>query len=270
MLEIVDLCFSYGARRVLDGISANVSRGHILGIVGPNGTGKTTLIKCVANLIRPAKGNILIDGADPRSFDPRQLARCLAYVPQHARSRFPVTVFEAVLMGRRPYVHWRPSEHDLKRTAEIIGELSLRELATRDLDQLSGGQAQKVILARALAQEPDYLLLDEPTSNLDLYHQLEVMEIIRRLVDLKAMGAVIAVHDLNLAARYCDTVMMLKDSKVFASGEPSRVIVPENIREVYTVDADVRHDNGRIHVQPLRCVNGSKGRCSACESGIDP
>lgn len=254
MLEIIDLSFHYGAVRILDGVCAGVGKGRILCVAGPNGTGKTTLIRCLTGIAKPSGGRIVIGQRDVCDMSRRELATRVGYVPQHRPAGFPMTVFETVLMGRRPHIAWRPSAKDLKRTAEVLRELNLEDLAMRDLDRLSGGQAQKVMLARALAQEPSYLVLDEPTSSLDLCHQLEVMEMIRSVVGSGRMGAVVAMHDLNLAARFADEILLMKDGQVFARGAPSALIGPENIREVYRVDADVRLENGHPWIQPLRCV----------------
>ncbi len=254
MLRIDDLSFNYGAVCILAEIEASVMRGQILSVVGPNGTGKTTLIKSIARIVRPSGGTIRIDGTDTSRMTHKELARRVAYVPQHAPDTFPMTVFDTVLMGRRPHVSWRPSDQDLYLIVEIIREMNLEAVAMRTMDQLSGGQVQKVLLARAMVQEPDYLLLDEPTSSLDLYHQLEVLEIIAALIKNKKMGAVIAMHDLDLAARFSDTVIMIKDGKVFGTGTPAELISPENIRAVYGVEAAVDRANGYLHVQPLRCT----------------
>ncbi|WP_419657419.1 putative ABC transporter, ATP-binding protein [Desulfosarcina variabilis str. Montpellier] len=201
MLEIFDIQAGYGHTRVLAGISAAVGKGEVLGIVGPNGAGKTTLIKCIARIIEPSGGRVSIDGIDVRRLSRPTLAQKIGYVPQHLPSRFSMSVFETVLTGRRPHAAWRPSKRDLDRTARVIRQLGLDDLALRDVGELSGGQIQKVLLARALAQQPDYLLLDEPTSSLDLYHQLEVMQMVSALVRQNAIGAIMAMHDLTLAGR---------------------------------------------------------------------
>jgi iron complex transport system ATP-binding protein len=185
----------------------------------------------------------------------RELAKHLGYVPQSMPARFPATVFETVLAGRRPYIAWRPSRDDLERTAKIIEEMNLADLAMRDMDQLSGGQAQKVLLSRALAQGTRYLLLDEPTSNLDLRHQLEMLEVIITPAKRKGIGVLMAMHDLNLSARFSDNIMMLHQGKVFCSGKPSEVMTTENINEVYRVEAAVRRENGYLQIQPLRCAD---------------
>ncbi len=254
MLEITDIQATYGQATVLDGISATVSRGKILGLVGPNGAGKTTLIKCIARIIRPSGGRITIDGEGANRLTNAALARKIGYVPQNLPSRFSMSVFETVLTGRRPHATWRPSRQDQTKAARVIQQLGLDDLAMRDAGELSGGQVQKVLLARALAQEPDYLLLDEPTSNLDLYHQLEVMEMVVSLVREKSMGAVMAVHDLSLAGRFADDILMMQNGSVFCHGRPNELLTEEIIRRVYGVDAAVHRDNGQIFIHPLRCA----------------
>lgn len=254
MLKVINLSFDYNSTRVLEDIGASVGKGRILSIVGPNGAGKTTLLKCMVRILRPARGSIFIEERDTFRMSRKELAKQVGYVPQNLPAKFPMTVFETILAGRRPYIVWRPSREDLEQTAKIIEEMNLGDLAMRDMDRLSGGQAQKVVLARALAQDTRYLLLDEPTSSLDLRHQLEILEIITTLVKDKGMGAVMAMHDLNMAARFSDTIMMLHRGKMFCSGTPSEVMTPENISEVYGVEAAVRQENGYLHIQPLRCA----------------
>jgi len=254
MLQVIDLFFDYGSTRILEGIGARIEGGRVLSVVGPNGAGKTTLLKCIVRILKLARGSILIEDRDATCISRRELAKYLGYVPQNMPAKIPMTVFEMVLTGRKPYLSWRPSEQDLWITANILHEMDIQDLAMRDVEQLSGGQAQKVLLARALAQEPRYLLLDEPTSNLDLRHQLEVLDMIATLVKNKGIGAMMAMHDLNLAARFSDTILMLKEGKVFSIGTPSEVITPKNIREVYGVEVAVRRDNGYPHIQALHCV----------------
>lgn len=256
MLEIVDVQAHYGRARILSGISATVEKGRILGIVGPNGAGKTTLLKCIARIIRRTGGSVRIDGAVIDGMPRSAIARRLGYVPQHVPARFSMTVFETVLTGRRPHAAWRPSDRDLHKTARILQKLNLDDLAMRDVSELSGGQLQKVLLARALAQEPDYLLLDEPTSSLDLYHQLEVMEMVADLARENIVGVAMAVHDLSLAARFSHDLLMMKGGEVVGKGSPAELLTPAAIRDVYGVDADVRRVDGRLCIHPLRCARG--------------
>jgi iron complex transport system ATP-binding protein len=254
MLEAENIQFHHGNQRVLDGLSARVEPCRIQAMVGPNGTGKTTFLKCILGILKPAGGSVRVDGEDTLTMDRREVARRIGYVPQSLPGRFSATVFETVLAGRRPHMAWRPSGQDLERTASVIEEMNLTDLAMRDMDRLSGGQAQKVLLARALAQEAPFLLLDEPTSSLDLRHQLEMLELIGLLARQRRMGVLMAMHDLNLAARFADSVLMVERGRVVCSGPPSEVMTPGNIAAVYGVEADVRRENGFLRILPLRCT----------------
>ncbi len=253
-ITIKDVSFSYGSSLILDNLNLAVGDSEILGLVGPNGSGKTTLIKCIDRILKP-KGSILLDSMDLASLSRSDIAKQIGYVPQSGSGMMGSTVFETILMGRRPHINWRVSEKDLDIVIEVIELLHLEELAMREFGQLSGGQRQKVLIARALAQEPAVLLLDEPTSNLDMKHQLEVMEIIREMVSKRKISAVMALHDLNLAARFVDKLAVLKNGKIWAAGEPASLLTPEMIRDVYSVEAAVMQLE-RPFVIPLRSLNG--------------
>lgn len=254
MLQVDALSFEYKKKPILTDISLTVRKGQMISIVGPNGTGKTTLIKCLAGIQRPSCGTILINGKDAFGMHRRDHARCVGYVPQSSPSKFPITVFEAVLMGRRPYITWKPTQTDFQKTAQVIESMNLKDIALRDFDKLSGGQKQKVLLARAIAQETDVLLLDEPTSNLDLKHQLEVLEMISSLVRTKQVAAILAMHDLNLASRFSNRVVMMKEGQILCSGTPGEVMTVENISTVYGVHAVVSQNEGHPYVLPTGTV----------------
>lgn len=254
MLKVHDLTFGYGTHAIFSSISLELAKGHMVCIAGPNSTGKTTLMKCIAGIFKPQKGHVTIDGVDTRQMPRRELSGLLGYVSQNVMSKFPATVFEVVLAGRRPHMGWRPSKNDLKLAAEKMAQLNLGHLAMRDMGSLSGGQAQKVMLARALAQETPYLILDEPTSSLDVRHQLDILETITTLVHERGLGVLIIIHDLNLAARYCDHIVMLHQGRVFCQGKPADVITPQTMADVYGVEAEVRHSNGCVHMQVLRAL----------------
>lgn len=261
MLTAQNLFFQYGKTPVLKDINLEIRQGELLSIVGPNATGKTTLLKCVTRIIRPKQGRIFIDGKNASQMTRRALARHMGYVPQHFPARFPITVFDAVLMGRRPYIGWRPSAKDMDIVADIIQTMDLNEIALTDFDRLSGGQKQKVLLARAMAQDARYLLLDEPTSNLDLKHQMEVMEMIAEMVEQKNAGAIMAMHDLNLASRYSHKMLMLYKGKIFCAGTPQEVLTSQNILCVYGVNATISTDNGCPYIvlkRPVRRNNINK------------
>jgi iron complex transport system ATP-binding protein len=253
-ITINDLTFGYNSSRILDGLDLVVENSEVLGLVGPNGSGKTTLIKCIDKILKP-KGSILLDGRNIDTVSRTELAKRLGYVPQSSSTPLATTVFDTVLMGRRPHISWRVSDADLDKVADILGLLHLEDLAMRDFSQLSGGQKQKVLVARALAQEPEVLLLDEPTSSLDMKHQLEVMEMIASLVKEKRISAVMALHDLNLASMFVDKLAILKDGKIYAAGKPADLLNARNIREVYGVEAVVMENLDRPYIIPLRSLN---------------
>lgn len=250
-LEIQGVHFSYGSAPTLEDVSLEVREGEVVSLVGPNGSGKTTLLKCINKILSPQKGTILLARKDVSKVSLRELARLAGYVPQSAVRSFPSTVFDAVLLGRKPYLGWAVSTRDKDIALNLLQSMGMENMILRDFNELSGGEKQKVLLARALAQEPTVLLLDEPTSNLDLRHQLEVMDLISSLVKRNGVSAVMAIHDLNLASRYSDRIILLRKGLVYAAGEPSSVLVAENIREVYGVDTIVNQDSGKPYIIPL-------------------
>ncbi len=254
-ITLKGVTFSHGSSKILSDLNVVVEESEVLSLVGPNGSGKTTLIKCIDRILKP-QGSILLDGREIEGMSQQEIARQLGYVPQSSSTPLATTVFDTVLMGRRPHISWRVSDSDLDRVAEVLELLHLEDLAMRDFSQLSGGQKQKVLIARALAQEPSVLLLDEPTSNLDMKHQLEVMETIRDLVLEKKISVVMAIHDLNLAARFSDKLVMLKGGQVYAAGEPSLLLSEANICNVYGIEAVVMNALGRPYIVPLRSLNG--------------
>lgn len=251
-LTLSDVAFEYPSVPVLRDVSFALEPAEMIAIVGKNGSGKSTLMKCVNRLLSARSGSIVADGREVGSMTRGEIARTMAYHPQKTFYHFPITVFDVVLMGRYPYAG---SEHDHEgeaRVWEVLELLGLKEIALRDYDRLSGGQQQKVIMARALAQEARILLLDEPTSDLDIRYQLEVMGITRHLVKEKGLSAIVAIHDLNLAGRFCDRILMLSEGVITAAGTPREVLTPERIAAVYGVEASVYDDGGVIHLIPRR------------------
>lgn len=263
-LVIKDLEFCYTSRTILNKITMELRPSEMLGIIGPNGSGKSTLIQCIDGLLKPKTGSILLDGTDIKNMSRKEMAKKVGYVPQTtSRSFFPSTVLDTVLMGRRPHLGWRSCNKDLRNVIEVLRLIGIEDLAMSDINELSGGQQQKVLIARALAQEPSVLLLDEPTSNLDIKHQLEVTEIIREKVIERNISAIMAVHDLNLASKYTDRIIMMKDGKIFDTGTPESVLTPENIRSVYGVVAEVINNNGgNPHIIPIRSLRRHSSRSS--------
>ncbi|NPV30310.1 MAG: ABC transporter ATP-binding protein [Firmicutes bacterium] len=258
-LEVKDVEFSYACDPVIQGVCLSVSEGEVLCIVGPNGAGKSTLLKCIDRILFPQKGTILLDGLNLKEMKRLEVARKMGYIPQRALLAFPVTVFEVVLMGRHPHAGWKTSERDIEKVLEVLQLLKIEDLAMRDINELSGGQQQNVFFAKALAQEPEVLLLDEPTSNLDIKHQLEVMEIIKSAVKERGITAIISLHDLNLAARYSDKVILMKEGGIFAAGEPRSVLTRENIKFVYGVEVIVVEEFDVPWIIPLAPIRDERG-----------
>lgn len=251
-LEITDLSFGYGKRPVLDGVSVTARRGELLGLLGPNGSGKSTVLKTVARIHAPGAGSITWDGGtDLRSLSRRDLARLVAYVPQNIAATFSLEVREAVALGRTPHGNSRPSATDWEHVDRALDVLGLRELVGRSVTELSGGQAQRVLIARALAQEPSVLLLDEPTSALDLKYQLQTLSLARAVARQRDVAAIIAIHDLNQAARYCDRIAFLLGGRIIAHGTPREVFSSAIVREVYGIDVEIAEHGGHVLVHPL-------------------
>jgi len=249
MLDVKDLAFGYRGREALRGIDLRFPEKGIVGLVGPNGSGKSTLLKCL-NGILVARGKVTFDGLDIRRMSIRDRARIFGYVPQDTHSAFPIPVYDMIMLGRRTYIGWSPSDRDHRTVSGLISDLGMEEVSLRNVHELSGGERQKVLIARALAQEPKVLLLDEPTSNLDIRHQMEVMEHIRDMTLARGILAVTALHDLNLASHFCDMIVMLKDGRVHSRGPPSKVLKEGPIREVYGIDVLIHDHGGIAHVVP--------------------
>ncbi len=250
-LQIRNLRFSYGSTEILRDINMGLNPSEVLGIVGPNGTGKSTLLRCIDRILIP-EGEILLDGQEISGMSRVEIAKRIGYVPQSMTGVFPATVFDMVLLGRRPHLSWRSSEEDMDKVLEMLDLMDIKDLAMRNFNETSGGQQQKVLIARALAQDVDILLLDEPTSNLDIKHQLEVMEILTELSKTKGISVMMAIHDLNLASRYSDRIIMLNGGGIRDVGDPASVLTAENIRSVYGVDVVVRNEDGKPYMIPMR------------------
>jgi iron complex transport system ATP-binding protein len=249
ILSVNGICFAYPSRPVLDDAGFSADKGELLAVLGTNGTGKTTLLKCINRILRPAAGSVFISGEPAAALSRTALARKIGYVEQQ-RSGSRATVFNAVLLGRKPYIHWDITHNDMAVTDRALETLGLSGYALRFLDELSGGELQKVIIARALAQEPEVLLMDEPTSSLDLKNQLEVLALVRRIARERGIAAVMALHDLNLALRFADRFLFLKDRKIFAAGGPE-VVTPETVEAVYSVPVTIASHNGNRVIIPL-------------------
>ena len=217
LLTIADVQFSYDGVAVLRDMHLELGQGRIMAVLGVNGAGKSTFLKCINKILRVKKGSIRLHDRDVLMINRRDIARHMGYVPQRYEEE-DLSVFDAVLLGRTPHMNWKAEKRDLEVVERIIGQMALSHIAMRPVGTLSGGEIQKVVLARALAQEPDLLLLDEPTSNLDLKNQLEVMRLVRKAVRAQGLSAVICLHDINLAFRFADLFLMMKNGSVHALG----------------------------------------------------
>lgn len=257
ILDVMGVTCGYGSTPVLSDATLQVSRGELLGIVGPNGSGKSTLLKAMSRVLPPRQGRILLQEDDIYKMRPARAARHLAVVPQEAGLDFPFTVEDVVMMGRIPHLKrfQRESPQDREIVREAMRQTNIIELAERLVTELSGGEKQRVLIARALAQEPEVLFLDEPTSFLDLNYQIEIMELLNRLRYEQGLTAVMVVHDLNLASQYCDNLLVLKAGQIFTAGNPAQVLTEALIKEVYGCEVKVeqRHPGGRptLVIQPF-------------------
>lgn len=243
MIEIKDISFSYGKRDILRNISFDVQPGECVGILGNNGAGKSTLITCINRIRNPKSGQVLIGGQDIHKLRRNAMARKIAYVAQK-NELTNATVFDCVLLGRTPYIKWSISQKDLDLCEETIEALGLSHLKLRNVDQLSGGEMQKVMLARALVQQPELLLLDEPTSNLDPKNQYEMLELVRKIAREQKIGVLIVIHDLNLALRYCDRFYFIKDQGGYSYGG-AETVTAKTIESVYGIASQVTSVNGK-------------------------
>jgi ABC-type cobalamin/Fe3+-siderophores transport system ATPase subunit len=241
MLKIEDLSVAYGSRLVISGISLEVNSGEVLALIGPNGAGKSTLLRAVSGVVPVQAGLVRTNGDDLLSLSTMQRARALAVVPQIATMPPAFSVWETVLLGRTPYLNFlgQVSEKDEEIARLALARVDALDLAERRVGELSGGEQQRVLLARAMAQSTPILLLDEPTSNLDLHYQVNFMETVSSLAHQDNLAILVALHDLNLAARYSDRIALLVDGKIKAAGTPRQVLTPELISAVYHLPVQV-------------------------------
>jgi iron complex transport system ATP-binding protein len=240
-LEVSGVDFSYQEDLVLKDISFSVRKGDFLGIIGPNGSGKSTLLKILARLLPANTGTVSLNDLDLKQYPVRTLAKKMALVPEETSLNFPFTVQELVLMGRSPHLSFlQPlTPHDHAQANECMEKTSTKDLADRRVNELSSGERQRAFIAQALAQEPDILLLDEPTAHLDISHQIEILNVLKKLQDQHGLTIITVTHDLNLAALYCETLLLLKGGELFSQGTPAQVITVENIDQVYHTKVSV-------------------------------
>jgi len=244
LLELKNIWAGYGNEPVLKDISIRVSRGTFLGIIGPNGAGKSTLLRVASRALPPSGGNVFFDGADLYSLNPKSAARHIAFVPQSITVNFSLTVWELVLMGRIPYLGRLESykQKDFRIAEEALKLTDMLHLKDRDTNELSAGEKQRAIIAKALAQNPSLLFLDEPTSHLDIGHQVDILGLIKKMNQETGLTVISVFHDLNLASEYCDLLLLLHDSSVFRHGTPEDVLTYSNIEAVYKTVVVVKHN----------------------------
>lgn len=245
LYNITKVSFAYNTDLVLDDISLTLQKGKFYGIVGPNGCGKTTLLDLLIGNRTPKSGSVSFMGKPVSSYKRRYLARQISLVPQEFDTGFGYTVEEVVLMGRHPYIQRfaSPSSKDWAHVRQAMATIGISELKERHTDELSGGQKQRAVVARALAQNTDVLIFDEATSSLDVKYTLEIFNVARQLVQNENRTVIAVIHNLNLAAAYCDEIIFMKDGKIQQYGPTTEVMTPETIQNVFGVNTAVSHDS---------------------------
>lgn len=243
-IQAQNLDLAYKEKTVVQNFDLNVNTGTIVGLIGPNGSGKTTILRALAGLLDPQRGDIQINAKNLRNISKRKRARTMGWVPQRETFAWSLKVEDIVSLGRAPHRGWLLpfSAYDYKIIKKALKSAELSNFSSRSIDELSGGEFQRVLIARALAQEPKILLLDEPTANLDIHHQIQVLDLVQELVKKEKMTAVIAIHDLGLAARYCDQLTLLNRGKIRATGTPEEVLTSTNLAAVFGVKAQLYRD----------------------------
>lgn len=254
-ISIENTTFSYGLseENLLDGINLNIEKGKFIGILGPNGCGKSTLLKVILKYLNPKEGIIKIENKELKEYTQSELAEILSFVPQKSSLTMPLTVEDVVYMGRVPYMKnkWTGFDReDREKVEKIMQMLKIDKFKNRVIFSLSGGEFQRVLLARALAQNTNIMLLDEPTSALDMNYALEIMKLTSYFVQNESLTAVMVLHDLNLASMYCDSIILLKNGKIAYEGTPKELFRPEILEEIYGFNCEVIENNGFSYVIP--------------------
>ncbi|MEM1873492.1 MAG: ABC transporter ATP-binding protein [Acidilobaceae archaeon] len=238
-VEVSDLYVSYGSRDVLKGVALRAEEGEVVAVIGPNGAGKTTLLKTICGIVKPRRGRVLVEGVDVARAPRGVVAKLVGYVPQRVQVPEGLTVLEYVLTGRKPWIKLAPTSIDYEVSLRALKTVGAEHLAERDVSRVSGGELQLASIARALAVEPRVLLLDEPTTHLDLRHQIEVQEVVEKLARSEGITVVVSLHDLTQAMRMSDRVYVLNSGEVVAEGRPESVLTSELVEKVYGVKAMV-------------------------------
>lgn len=254
MIEVKAVFFRYQKDWVLNNISFQVKKGEFLGIIGPNGSGKTTLLKILYRLLSPECGEVLLESRSLQKMDRIEISKKIGVVAQETHILFPFRVIEVVLMGRNPYMRHLifETKKDLEIAKRAMELTEISSLSDRFIDELSGGERKRVFIARALTQEPEIILLDEPTANLDMHHQIDFLNLIQSLNKEKGLTIIMATHDINISSEFCNRIILLQNGNIFKMGTPSEVITQENIEKVYgcKVLVDKNPFSGMPHIHP--------------------
>ena len=247
-IQAEDLGVSYGDTLVWENINLDIDGPGLVSILGPNGVGKSTFMYTINKILEPTSGRVLLDGEDVMDLSFKDIAKKIAYVPQASGETFAMTVMDTVLMGRYPHSGYTVTQKDLEIAADCLQKMHMGDYAMRNFNELSAGQHQRVMIARGLAQEPQLLMLDEPTSNLDIYHQIYTMKLLRNIAHERNMTILIICHDLNIASRFSDRVIMFRKGTIYADGTSQEVLTEKTIYDVYNVKADIMPVDGRPYV----------------------
>lgn len=257
ILETRNLNWSYGQQKVLDNINIKIKKNCFCGLIGPNGSGKTTLIKNISRILVPEKNTVYIYGKDICLYSPKEFSKLAAYVPQNTNVEFKFSALDVVLMGRSPYLNRFESESmiDIDIAREAMLATNTWHLKDKSISRLSGGEKQRVVIARALCQNTQVIILDEPVSHLDLQHQIELMKLLRQLCNEGNKTVIMSIHDLNLASEFCDDIILMNRGKVFDCGKPENILDSKKIKQVYGIDVIIASNpvTGKPYI--ITCVS---------------
>lgn len=246
MVEVQDVCKKYGDSFVIDHVSIRIAKGKITSFIGPNGAGKSTLLSMISRLLKTDGGAIRIDGLDVSQAKSNELAKKISILKQANHINLRLTVRELVSFGRFPYSQGKLTSEDWRHVDEALRYMELDDMQHKYLDQLSGGQKQRAFIAMVIAQNTEYILLDEPLNNLDMKHSVQIMKVLRRLVDELGKTVIIVIHDINFASCYSDVIVALKDGRIVREGPTAQIITPEALKDIYDFD---------IHIEPINGNN---------------
>ena len=254
LLSLKSICFSYGKNGtepfLLNDINLEINKGEFTTLLGPNGSGKTTILKLMSGLLTPQKGEVTLEDKKLLKFTRKEIAKRIGYVPQSTLSVFPFSIYEIVLMGRTPYLGFGGFEEDIdkQKIKDALEMVEISHLKNKGINEVSGGEAQRAFIARALVQDPEIILLDEPNAHLDIKHQISVFELFKKFNKEKGISIVAVSHDLNLAGNYGFRTVLMKDGKIFKDGNNKEILTTENIKSVFEVNAETKINNESVSV----------------------